>query len=90
MYQYEKYAQKLPRPLIKFLRNTYLAALDIKDRLQGKADEFTPPRSLHFIGGGDFRTIGDRFVQHFVKVGNLKPTKQFWILAVGWAGWRFR
>lgn len=75
MYQYEKYFQKLPRPLVKLLRNAFLSVLDLKDRLEGKSEGLIPPRSLHFVGGGDFKTIGDNFVRHFINVGNLKPTE---------------
>ncbi len=75
MYQYEKHFQKLPRPLVKFLRNAFLSVLDMKDRLGGKSEDLIPPRSLHFIGGGDFKTIGDNFVRHFVNIGNLRPSE---------------
>ncbi|MBN1664778.1 MAG: class I SAM-dependent methyltransferase [Deltaproteobacteria bacterium] len=41
----------------------------------------TPPRSLHHIGGGDFKTIGQAFVGHFVKVCGLRPDEK--ILDIG-------
>lgn len=70
--RYEKLFQKFPRPFVRFLRDTYLATLDLRDRITGKAGPLTPPRSLHFIGGGDFESIGEVFLGHFIKVGGLK------------------
>lgn len=70
--RYGKFFQLLPRPLVRFMRDGYLAFLDLKDRLSGKAGPLTPPRSLHFIGGGDFDRIGEVFLGYFIKVGGLK------------------
>ena len=81
MYQFEKYSQKLPRSFVKFLRYLYLSFLDIKDQFEGKSKGLIPPRSLHYIGGGDFQTIGDNFIQHFINVGNLDPSET--ILDIG-------
>jgi ubiquinone/menaquinone biosynthesis C-methylase UbiE len=81
MYKYEKHLQKLPRPLVILLRNAFLSVLDMKDRLEGKSEDLIPPRSLYFIGGGDFKTIGDNFVRHFINVGNLNPAEA--ILDIG-------
>lgn len=57
------------------MRDRYLAFLDLKDRLSGKAGPLTPPRSLHFIGAGDFESIGEVFLGHFIKVGGLKENE---------------
>lgn len=73
--RYERFFQTLPRPLVRFMRDTYLAALDLRDRLTGKTGPLTPPRSLHFIGGGDFDRIGEIFLGHFIKVGGLKESE---------------
>ena len=40
-----------------------------------------PPRSLRFVGDGDFETIGAEFLQHFVSLGGLEP--QHHVLDVG-------
>merc|ERR1711879_60740 len=32
-----------------------------------------PSKSLVFIGGGDFDKTGDEFLEHFIKIGKLKP-----------------
>lgn len=73
MNQLLKWVNWLPRPWVRWLRDSYLAALDLKDRMQGEDSDLVPPRSLHFVGGGDFRTIGERFFHHFVEVCHLHP-----------------
>jgi ubiquinone/menaquinone biosynthesis C-methylase UbiE len=59
----------------------YYLPFEIKDSLSGKRDKFTPPRRLIFIGGGDFRKIGDEFFKYFVELGGLKPDHK--VLDVG-------
>ena len=73
--RYERFFQLLPRPIVRFMRDSYLALLDLQDRLSGKAGPLTPPRSLHFIGAGDFDRIGEVFLGHFIKVGGLKENE---------------
>jgi ubiquinone/menaquinone biosynthesis C-methylase UbiE len=63
----------IPRPVTKTLRNAYLFILDFRDFLLGSKDQLIPPRSLHYVGAGDFKAIGRRFFNHFVKLGNLRP-----------------
>ena len=41
----------------------------------------TPPRSMHFVGGGDFKAIGEAFVGHFVKICDLRPNEM--VLDIG-------
>jgi len=65
--------QALSRRLVRGARDAYLAVLDARDRLLGRADELTPPRALHFVGGGDFRAIGAAFLGHFRALGGLRP-----------------
>lgn len=77
----QKYIQSLPRPLVRGLRNIYLTMLDISDRVRGRTDDLTPPRALHFIGGGDFHLIGKTFLRHFVEVCNLRTNES--ILDIG-------
>jgi ubiquinone/menaquinone biosynthesis C-methylase UbiE len=40
-----------------------------------------PPRSLHFIGDGDYRAIGAEFLGHFVRRGSLRPDER--VLEIG-------
>ena len=73
MFKLEKHLTKIPRPVLKGFRTIYLATLDIKDRFLRNVDDITPPRSLHFVGGGNFKAIGETFVSHFIEVCNLEP-----------------
>jgi SAM-dependent methyltransferase len=56
-------------------------ALDARDALLRRSDPLTPPRRLWFVGGGDFRAVGDEFRQHFVELGGLQPDED--VLDVG-------
>jgi SAM-dependent methyltransferase len=67
-------ANWLPRRLVRALRNGYLAMLDVRDRIAGHVDDLTPPRALHFVGGGDFRSIGKVFLEHFKREAALRPS----------------
>ncbi len=72
MSQLSKYVNFLPRPLVLGLRNVVLGALDLRDRFISK-DDLVPPRRLHFVGGGDFKSIGQLFLGHFVGACGLEP-----------------
>lgn len=54
--------------------------LDGIDSLSGR-DAMMPPRSMRFVGHGDFRRTGEEFLQHFVRVGGLRPEHR--VLDVG-------
>ena len=69
----DKYINVMPRPLVRAIRNIWLSLLDIQDKIRGEKDALTPPRSLHYVGGGDFKAIGQGFVAHFKKIGGLLP-----------------
>lgn len=56
-------------------------ALDGSDRVRGRRDPLTPPRRLWFVGGGDFRAVGNEFRRHFVEIGGLRPDED--VLDVG-------
>ena len=73
MFESETCLRACPRPLARWLRNRYLAALDLKDRFLARGHALTPPRSLHFIGGGDFHEIGAGFLRHFIELCRLRP-----------------
>jgi SAM-dependent methyltransferase len=60
-------------------RNVFLDELDV---LAGRNDGMTPPRNVRqFVGGGDFRTVGEEFLKHFVELGGLRPDAR--VLDVG-------
>ena len=71
----------LPRPLVRCLRHAWLTLLDARDRVGGGADELIPPRTLHFVGGGDYREVGNAFLGHFRAIGGLGPDEQ--VLDIG-------
>ena len=77
----DRHLTKIPRSLVKGFRTAYLAALDFKDRFLRNNDDLTPPRSLHFVGGGNFKVIGETFVSHFIEICNLEPDET--ILDIG-------
>ena len=55
--------------------------LDKLEVLIGKRDELTPPRRMVDSIGGDFKQAGEEFLQHFLKLGDLKPNSR--VLDVG-------
>jgi SAM-dependent methyltransferase len=73
----------VPRqPLAERARDSLkLRALDLKDRLGGRADRLVPPRRLDFVGHSDFVATGDEFLGHFVELGGLQPHEH--VLDVG-------
>jgi len=63
------------QPLAERVRDSLkLRALDVRDRLSGRADRLVPPRRLDFTGHSDFVETGDEFLRHFTELGGLKPT----------------
>ncbi len=55
--------------------------IDSFESMVGLRDELTPPRSLIFVGDGDFKKTGEEFLRHFVEIGGLK--KNDCVLDVG-------
>lgn len=50
------------------------ALADARDRLRGRSNPELPPRFLwHFVGGGDYLSIGTAFKRMFVELGGLEP-----------------
>jgi SAM-dependent methyltransferase len=64
------------------VRSAQLRALDLADRVGGRADALVPPRRLRgFVGDSDFRATGDEFMRLFVDLGGLGPEER--VLDVG-------
>lgn len=63
------------------LRQLRYAPLELLDRLTGRYEPLLPPRWLHFVGAGDFRTVGERFLGYFREIGGLQPHES--VLDVG-------
>lgn len=70
----------IPKSLKPILKKIYYIPMDILDMLT-KRDSMIPPRSMIFIGSGDFIKIGEDFMRYFVDLGNLKPSDR--VLDVG-------
>ena len=72
----------MPAPVRPFLRNTWYWTADAIDRVQGRRDSLTPPRSKsYYIGSADFRTLGQEFKRYMIDLGELGPDGR--ILDVG-------
>lgn len=69
------------KPLASVARKAGYFFVDVFESAFGLRDELTPPRSKIFIGNGDFKMIGDEFLQHFIGKAGLKPADK--ILDVG-------
>ena len=63
--------QGLKRRVVRLVRHLVLVLLDLKDRVTGRSDKLVPPRSLHFVGGGDFREVGRTYLGHFRGIAGL-------------------
>ena len=70
----------VPNFLKPTIRKIYYSLVDMIDTLKGR-DSLTPPKSLMFIGGGDYKEIGNEFKGYFIKLGGLKPDHR--VLDVG-------
>lgn len=67
--------------LRRIVRESYYASLDILDWLQGRRDPLIPRRGQNFVGLGDYKEIGDYFLERFVADGGLRP--QHRVLDIG-------
>ncbi|HET9906563.1 MAG TPA: methyltransferase domain-containing protein [Anaerolineales bacterium] len=70
----------LPKWVKVLLKKMYYLLFDLFDT-STKRNSMIPPRSMTFIGGGDFIKVGEGFKKHFVELGDLKPTDR--VLDVG-------
>jgi ubiquinone/menaquinone biosynthesis C-methylase UbiE len=70
-------------PKIKsVMRRTYYFVVDTIDLLLGRRGELTPSKRIRgFVGDGDFRKIGEEFLQYLIELGRLKPNAR--VLDVG-------
>jgi SAM-dependent methyltransferase len=58
-----------------------LRALDLSDRVTGRADPLVPPRRMQFVGRGDFARTGDEFLGYLLDLAGLRPDHR--VLDVG-------
>lgn len=72
------------RPIKRIIRRIRYFLLDTIDLLMGRRDDLTPPMLRIYrtrVGRGDFKIIGEEFLQYFLKFGELKPNEK--VLDVG-------
>lgn len=70
----------LKGPVKSFLEPYYFRLLDLSDAGE-RRKEMIPPRTMNFVGNGDFKEIGLEFRRLFVEHGGLKPNDR--VLDVG-------
>lgn len=71
----------IPHEARFFLRKVLYSFSDAIYLLQGKNKELIPPKSLNFVGGGDFKKVGDQIVQDLRNYCDLRPHEK--VLDVG-------
>lgn len=61
-------------PSLRFLvRRLYYLPYDTWQIITGHRDKSTPPKGLIFIGSGDFKKIGEHYLDMFKTYGGLQP-----------------
>jgi SAM-dependent methyltransferase len=70
----------IPIPVRRSLKHLYLSALDLSD-MPARRREMVPPRTMYFVGDGDYKTVGLEFRKLFTEYGGLKPEHR--VLDVG-------
>lgn len=71
----------VPTPSLRLLKRIYYFPLDTLDLLTGRRDKLIPPRGMLFVGGGNFKSVGENFLRYFKDIGGLKPDED--VLDVG-------
>jgi SAM-dependent methyltransferase len=72
--------QAIPVPVRRSLKRLYLSARDLSD-MSARRREMIPPRTLYFVGDGDYKAVGLEFRNLFTQYGGLKPEDR--VLDVG-------
>jgi ubiquinone/menaquinone biosynthesis C-methylase UbiE len=62
----------IPELLQPTFRKIYYFPIDIIDRLKGR-DSMIPPKSMSFVGSGDFEQTGQEFKEYFIRLAKLQP-----------------
>ena len=68
------------KPFGGALRHLYLSALDLSDAPE-RRKQMIPPRTMNFVGDGDFHGTGHEFKNLFIDYGHLRPDHR--VLDVG-------
>ena len=76
----QRLSRAIPTWLKLILRKIYYIPVDVMD-IFTKREGMIPPRSMNFVGSGNFIEIGEGFKKHFIELGNLRPSDR--VLDVG-------
>lgn len=71
----------LLKPIYNSINLFYYKLLDLIDLMKGNKDPLVPPRSMIFVGDGDYKKTGEEFLIYFEELGELKPNHR--VLDVG-------
>jgi SAM-dependent methyltransferase len=78
----DKLRERLPPAVYQLARGLRYRLVDTVDRLRGvRNDDMTPPKSLIFVGSGDFKKVGLEFKRYLIELASLAPDNT--ILDVG-------
>lgn len=80
MSQFVSGVKAVLRPIKRVLQPVYYGLLDMTDVAE-RQRQMLPPQTMRFIGGGDFKAIGQQYCNFFIKDGGLKPNDR--VLDVG-------
>lgn len=81
MNQIPKPVKLILKPIYRVAKSILYKLLDYYDVLRGNKNPLIPPRSMIFIGDGDYQKTGDEFMKYFKEFGELKSNSK--ILDVG-------
>jgi ubiquinone/menaquinone biosynthesis C-methylase UbiE len=68
-------------PIFRTVKLLFFKVQDFIDYLNGNSNPLIPPRSMIFIGDGDYKKTGDEFLLYFKELGALLPDDK--VLDVG-------
>ncbi len=72
----------IPRSITERIRRVYYYPLDAFDSVFKNRDELIPPRGLsRYVGKGDFREVGQKYLEYVIELADLKRTDR--VLEVG-------
>jgi len=64
-------ARWIPHSMKPPLKEGYHLLIDVIEKLKGR-DSMTPPRSMIFVGAGDFGLIGQELKRYFSALANVR------------------
>jgi hypothetical protein len=64
------------KPILKKnYKKIYYLSLDVIDYFMGRKNPI-PPRSMIFVGDGDYKQIGKEFMGYFIELANVNQTTE--------------